>query len=477
MLLDAADDDSAVLVEASSGRVVTAKDIRERAASFPGDRRRLVFLLADGTLESAVWFVALLEAGQPVALIDSGQSLSTLSDLIGRYRPECIVDPANNYLRTTGPSYRGRLVHADLWQALDDGAEPHLDLAVLLTTSGTTGSPRLVRLSTANVHTNALQIGASLCITAEDRGVTALPLFYSFGMSVLTSHAVAGSPVIVTRSSVLEESFWSDLVRYEVSFLPGVPTTYSMLKRSGFERRELPRLRALIQAGGRLNPDLVTSFHNEMQRRNGRFFVMYGQTEASPRISCLPPDRLLEKLGSVGIALPGGELSIRDHDGAELAAGLIGEVTYSGPNVMMGYADSREDLGRGVSHGSVLATGDLGYLDAEGFLYLTGRLKRICKLAGSRVSLDEIETLAARLVRGKGSIAAIDGGDDTGVDLFGAELGDRILQQLRSSLARSLRIPPKLIHVHSIEAMPLLTNGKVDYAGLARMRLAEECRE
>lgn len=472
MLLDEVDDARTVLVDAFSGRVITAEEIRARAVGFPGDRRRLAFLIADGTAESALWFLALLEARQPVALIDPGHSWPVVSALIAHYRPEFIVDPAGNHLQMFLASPRaahGRLVQAGVWLARNDGPELHVDLAVLLTTSGSTGSPKFVRLSAANVRTNAEQIGASLGITADDRGVTGLPLFYSYGMSVLTSHALAGSPVVTTQLSVLDEPFWSDLLRYEVSFLAGVPTTYAMLKRLGFDRRGLPSLRALTQAGGRLAPDLVTFFHCEMSRRGGRFFVMYGQTEASPRMSCLPSDRLPEKLGSVGLALAGGELSIRRDDGTPLASGLIGEVIYRGPNVMMGYADSRDDLTLGATYGSVLATGDLGYLDDEGFLYLTGRSKRICKLAGSRVSLDEIEIIATRIVHAGAQIAAVDGGDEAGVSLFAAELDDTATRQLRGSLAGHLRVPPKLINVYSIEAMPLLPNGKIDYAALTRI--------
>ena len=328
-----------------------------------------------------------------------------------------------------------------------------------------------MRLSAANIQTNAKQIVDSLGITADDRGVTALPLFYSFGMSVLTSHALVGSPVLVTAGSVLEEPFWSDMVRYEVSFLPGVPTTYAILKRLGFERRDLPRLRALTQAGGRLAPELVSFFHTVMARRGGHFFVMYGQTEASPRISCLPSERLPEKLGSAGIALAGGQLSIRSQDGDELALGEVGEVIYQGQNVMMGYAECRDDLALGATQGTILATGDLGYLDDEGFLYLTGRSRRICKLAGTRVSLDEIETIASEILCGTSQIAAVDGGD-AGVSLFAMNLDSRAAASLRRGLANRLHVPPKLIEVCRVDTIPLFPSGKTDYATLKRLHAA-----
>ncbi len=433
--------------------------------------------MADGTADSAHWFLALLEARHPVALIDSGIAWPMIADLIDRYRPDLLVDPAGKHSRELASSpqgARGRLTERTVWLASDGGPEPHTDLAVLLTTSGSTGSPKFVRLSSNNIRVNAEQIVDSLGITADDRGVTALPLFYSFGMSVLTSHALAGSPVLVTAASVVEESFWSDLVRYEVSVLPGVPATYSMLKRLGFDRRDLPRLRALIQAGGRLDPELVTFFHRVMTRRGGRFFVMYGQTEASPRISCLPSERLPEKLGSVGLPLPGGKLAIRGKDGGEVGAGTTGEVVYRGPNVMMGYAESRDDLALGDTCAAVLATGDLGYLDDEGFLYLTGRSNRICKLAGGRVSLDDIEIMSAWILRGEAQVAAVDGGD-LGVSLFTTALEPAAID-LRHALARELRVPPKLIVVCAVDRIPQLPNGKTDYAALERLVRAGEAK-
>src|SRR5664280_2877573 len=363
MLLDDLDNACLILLEAPSGQVVTAGTIRDRAAQISQTQRGLVFLMADGTAESACWCLAMMEARHPLALIDPGNAWPIMAGLIDQYRPDLIVNPDGKHLgrlMSSPQGARGRLVEPTVWLASECGPEPHEDLAVLLTTSGSTGSPKFVRLSSTNIRTNAEQIVNSLGITADDRGVTALPMFYSFGMSVLTSHALAGSPVLVTAVSVLEESFWSDLVRHEVSFLPGVPATYAMLKRLGFDRRDLPRLRALTQAGGRLAPELVSFFHRVMTRQGGHFFVMYGQTEASPRMSCLPSERLPERLGSAGLALAGGELSIRGQNGDELVAGEVGEVIYRGPNVMMGYAESREDLALGATHGAVLATGDLG---------------------------------------------------------------------------------------------------------------------
>ncbi|WP_295448937.1 AMP-binding protein [uncultured Thiodictyon sp.] len=470
MLLDHLDSDHEVLIEASSGNVVTVGAIRDRGEPIGEMPRGLAFLLADGTMDAAFWFLALLEARFPVALIDAGSEWPTVARLIDRYRPDMIIDPAGRHLgehlaSPLGPS--GRIIEQSVWLASEFGPELHGDLAVLLTTSGSTGSPKFVRLSSANIRANAEQIVHSLGIIETDRAVTVLPLFYSFGMSVITSHALAGSSVLVTSSSVIEEAFWSSLHRHGVTFLPGVPTTYTMLKRLGFESRELPKLRALIQAGGRLAPTLIGFFHDVMARRGGQFIVMYGQTEASPRMSCMPSTNLPTKLGSVGLAMRGSEFVVCSPGGEELATGQVGEVVYCGPNVMMGYAEGRDDLTLGATHGRVLVTGDLGYLDDEGFLYLTGRSKRICKLAGSRVSLDEIEQIAGGLSVVPREIIAVSC-DDEKVVLFATGIDPAEASDLRKGLAAQLRVPPMLIEVRTIAAIPLLPSGKPDYTGLAR---------
>lgn len=469
MLLDHLQDEAVVLIGAASDSVVTAGAIRERAALLATLPPGLVFLLADASLEAMTWLHATIEAGLPTALLDAGGDPASILGLLERYRPDIVIDPGRQRLGLLqdGPAAReGQSPLPDLWCAAEPGPALHPDLAVLLTTSGSTGSPKFVRLSRANIRTNAEQIVHSLGITSDDRGLASLPLFYSFGMSILTSHALAGSPVVLPGGSVIEPSFWADVERCGVTIMPGVPTTYSMLKRLGFEGRRLPALRALIQAGGRLSVDLIEHFHSVMTSRGARFFVMYGQTEASPRISCLPSERLPEKLGSVGPALTGGVLTIRGADGSELSAGDPGEIYYRGPNVMMGYAESRADLALGDTHGDVLATGDLGYLDEDGFLFVTGRSKRICKLAGSRVSLDDVEVMASKRLGTHTQVAAVDADDKVAVVLTHIDPGRAA--ELRRELANQLHVPPNLVLVQVLDAMPLLPTGKPDYSSITQ---------
>ena len=257
------------------------------------------------------------------------------------------------------------------------GAEPlvvpHPDLAILLTTSGSTGSPKFVRLSTRNVTSNATAIATALRIDRQERAVTSMPLHYSYGMSILNSHLIAGASVIITDASVLEPRFWEDLRQHEATSLAGVPYTYQMLERIGFDPADQPTLRSMTQAGGKMPEPLTRRFADRLAAHGIGLYVMYGQTEAAPRIAVLPAERLDDKVGSAGVALPGGALTIDGPDGPTDAPDVSGEVVYTGANVMMGYADGRADLSVGDVHGDTLRTGDLGHLDADGYLFITGR--------------------------------------------------------------------------------------------------------
>jgi acyl-CoA synthetase (AMP-forming)/AMP-acid ligase II len=319
-----------------------------------------------------------------------------------------------------------------------------------------------VRLTWRNVESNARAIIEALGIGPDERAIASLPFHYSYGLSVLNSHLVAGGSVLVTDASVIEPRFWALFDEWRCTSFAGVPYTYEILLRTGFEKRALPSLRTMTQAGGRLHPDHVERFHRWMIARGGRLFVMYGQTEATARIACLPPELLPFKRGAAGRAIPGGELAIESETGSTVSG--TGEVVYRGPNVMMGYATERADLARGDELGGVLRTGDLGYLDEDGILFITGRAKRIAKVFGLRVNLDELEGM----LRARGPVAAV--GAENSIHLhceFGCEAE---FSALAREMAAKLRVNHSAFRFVRVSALPLTANGKVDYPKLQGLR-------
>ncbi|MER6003039.1 AMP-binding protein [Nonomuraea angiospora] len=382
-------------------------------------------------LTSVLRYLAAWRSGRPIALLDPDLAPGALAELVGRFRPAALL--GFTHAADGSPPPRR------------DVPEPHPDLAVLLATSGSTGNPKLVRLSRQAVLANATAIATALAIVPDEIAPTSLPLHYSYGLSVLNSHLIVGATVMLTEAGLLERSFWTHLDAHRCTSLAAVPYQYEMLRRLRYDRSEHPALATLTQAGGRLGQDLVQEFAGQADR----FFVMYGQTEATARIAVLPPDRLADKPGSAGPAIPGGRLTVDE-----------GEVVYHGPNVMMGYAETAADLARGDDLGGVLRTGDLGRLDSEGFLYLTGRLKRIAKIFGVRVNLDDVE----RLLRGSVPVAATSGDDRVTVWAEGLDAAGRA--GLARKLGAELRVHWSGFDVRAVDSLPLLATGKIDYRAL-----------
>lgn len=453
------------LISATSGEVVSYRDLGERGRELVealGREKGLLFLFSRNDVFSVAAYTGALEAGHAVALVD-GQGASGLrADLAIAYRPRWLAGPTGigEQLGAHGVPVAA-VLPADGGEFVRTGypspVRLHPELAVLLATSGTTGSRRFVRLSARNVRANAESIAEYLGLTPDERPITSLPLHYSFGLSVLNSHLVAGAAVVLTGESVVQRSFWDTFHAHGCTCVAGVPFTYQLLERVGFRDMDLPTLRTLLQAGGALDLRLTRAYGEHMAARGGRFFVMYGQTEATARIAYVPPERLAEKLGSAGVPVPGGRLWI-DADGARTSRGqAAGEVVYEGLNVMLGYASGPEDLAAGDELHGMLRTGDIGYIDDDGFLYLVGRSKQITKIFGLRVNLDEVEVL----LREHGP-AAVVGGEDClwAFCAFGTE--ERVAEVARS-LARLYRLHPSSLRFRRVEAIPTTESGKIDY--------------
>ncbi len=363
-----------------------------------------------------------------------------------------------------------------------DGASVplHPELAVAMPTSGSTGAARLVRLSGTNLHANARSIADVLHLDASDRAITSLPLHYSYGLSVLHSHLAVGASVVLTDASVVDDCFWDDVHRHGVTTLAGVPHTFDLLAAAGADRLSAPSLRLVTQAGGRMSTQRVLEQAAIAARHGHEFAVMYGQTEATARMTVLEPAFVASHPHSVGRAVPGGSIELRPHPAFGLptpqtsetsGATLTGEIVYRGSNVMLGYATSPADLALGRTIDE-LHTGDIGRFDHDGFLEIVGRASRIVKPFGVRVDLDGFE----HRLNAAGLSTVVTGDDDIIVvaprsDPTTPHQSEPATRQapvleIARAVARGADIPERCLIVLPPGDVARLPNGKPDLAGL-----------
>lgn len=390
--------------------------------------RNLGFILCRNRLGALAAYVSMMNTENVPLLLSADMDRELLEELLATYHPGFVCCPDDmgdemgavlNRLqdRSTSKQENGREqfgakaempwhdeagLQEPVLNCLDyvflrtswEKTELHDSLALLLTTSGSTGSPKLVRQSMTNVVSNAAAIAEYLELDETERPITMLPMNYTYGLSVINSHLLVGATILMTESSYAQKPFWDFFKDQKATSMAGVPFTYEILKKLRFFRMELPSLRYMTQAGGKLLPELHREYAEYAKNSGKRFYVMYGQTEATARMAYLPCERSLEKYGSMGIAIPGGEFSLIDVNGDPITdEDVVGELVYRGPNVTLGYAERLDDLKKGDERNGLLVTGDMAKRDAEGFYYIVGRKKRFLKIYGNRVNLDECERM------------------------------------------------------------------------------------
>ncbi|MFF2390549.1 AMP-binding protein [Agromyces sp. NPDC058104] len=467
----------------AQGRVVDYAELRDRVARRRdelGTTRRLVMTEAGNALEPVVTYLAALEGGHPVLFVPpegDDTARRNRAALVERFDPDVIA-------RTDAHDADGPRWTLDERRA-GTRHELHPELALLASTSGSTGSPKLVRLSADNLRSNAAAIAEYLRLSPADRAATTLPLQYCYGLSVVNSHLLSGASLLLTERSVTDEDFWQEASEHRITSFAGVPYTFELLEAGGFGDRELPSLRYLTQAGGRLAPEAVRRIAALGERRGFELYVMYGQTEATARMAYLPPELAATAAGAIGRPIPGGRLRIdplggaddgsdgsdpASHDGAGAGApaegsrtGMVdgtGELVYEGPNVMLGYAEAPADfaLGRTVHE---LRTGDLARRRDDGLFEIVGRANRFAKVFGLRIDLDRVERLLA-----EEGVTARAATDDERLLVFATS--ERAVARARERAATLTGLPPHVVAGYAVAEFPRTSSGKPDTAALVR---------
>jgi len=389
------------------------------------DTKQLIAIEMTSTLESIVAYLSCLKNEHPVLMVDPVIKDDKKNIIYEKYKPNFIFkqDKLLSFYSKKHNLYE--------------------KLALLLPTSGSTGSTKYVRLSKKNIYANTQAICEYLPLSHTDRTITNLPLHYSYALSILHTYLNVGASIVLSSEPITSKEFWDIFEKMECSNFNGVPFHYEILSRLRITKKTFPKLHFLTQAGGKLNQRYVVEFAKWAKEQNKQFFIMYGQTEATARISYLSADKTLLKPSSIGGAIPNGKLSL-----------LNRELIYQGDNVMLGYATSLEDLTQGDLLHSILHTGDLANKDEDGDFYIVGRLKRFIKLYGHRVNLDEIEQ---SFKTNKFDVVVV--GKDDAITVFTKD----DLQNLKNFIALEFRSYKRVIKIQQIDHFIVKSNGKIDY--------------
>ena len=428
-------------------------------------RRCLVFILCRNSIGAVIGYTSCLNNRVVPVLLNADLEQDLLDNLLVLYKPAYIWTPNDR-----SPSFPGMECVLSKWEydllrtdypeeyALND------DLCLLLTTSGSTGSPKLVRQSYRNVESNARAIVEYLHLDDGERPITTLPMNYTYGLSIINSHLMVGATILLTDKSLMQKGFWGLFKDAGATSFGGVPYTYEILDKLRFARMSLPSLRYMTQAGGKLSKELHRKFAEYAEQSGVRFVVMYGQCEATARMGYLPPEKALEKCGAMGIAIPGGEFRLVDDNGNTIDTPYTpGELVYSGENVTLGYAQSGEDLILGDERNGVLFTGDVAQRDEDGYYYIVGRKKRFLKIYGNRVNLDEVERMIKEQFP---QIDMVCSGVDDHMFLF---LTDETKQdEVKSFISMKTGLNPAAFRTVVIDGIPRNDSGKILYKELEK---------
>lgn len=428
-------------------------------------KRSLVFSFCHNVAGSLAGYFSFLSNNIVPVLLDMHIEEELAKNLISIYKPTFLYVP--KAMREKYNDFTCILEKYDYCLLQTNFSVEHNlypELALLLTTSGSTGSPKFVRQSYNNIQANAESIAQYLELDETERPITTLPMNYTYGLSIINSHLLVGATILMTDYSLMENGFWEFFKKEEATSFGGVPYTYEILKKLRFFRMDLPSLRTMTQAGGKLPPQLHKEFAEYAKEQGKKFVVMYGQTEATARMAYLPAERSLEKYGSMGIAIPGGKFTLVDVEEQPITeSDITGELIYEGTNVTLGYADCLEDLQKGDERHGRLVTGDMAKMDEDGFFYIVGRKKRFLKIYGNRVNLDEVERMLKTKFDGYDFACA---GVDDQLYAFVTTPDEEVKVEVKKFLSEKTGLNHKAFTVQYIEQIPKNEAGKTLYIKL-----------
>jgi long-chain acyl-CoA synthetase len=386
--------DCTALIDDNNKIKISYKDIRNnsKALSKKVKNKKLILIIAENTLGSILSYIYAVINNYIIIFVDSNLKKNEINKTINNYKPNFIVtnEKKLSILNRKYSKIFNTFKNVYFFKTNYKICKCHKKLSLLLPTSGTIGNNKYVKLSSNNIYQNTISIIKYLKISKKDVAITNMPYFYSYMLSVLNTHLQKGAKIVITNKTIIQKEFWKIFYDKKISSFNGVPYAYEIIDRIGYNKIFTKNLRYITQAGGKLDKSILLKISKLAEKKNKQFFSMYGQTEASPRISYLNPKFAIKKAGSIGKAIPNTKMWIEIKRKKIKKPYTKGNIFFSGKNIMLGYAKNYQDLSK-ISKINSLDTGDIGFFDIEGFYFITGRSSRYIKLYGNRIDLDEIE--------------------------------------------------------------------------------------
>ena len=420
----------------------------------------LVFILGANDLESLVCYLAAIRKGCVALLLSPDIEEDYLLNLTSTYKPKYIWAPFSTTPNLSLSHSQQQTFNS--YNLLSSTYNLNLpsSLALLLTTSGSTGNPKLIRISKKNLETNTSSIVEALNLERSDRAITTLPMNYSYGLSIINTHLQIGATLIMNSYPISSREFWDYAKKTKATSMGGVPFTYEILSKFNSKFISESSLKKFTQAGGKLSREKVLEIFELVDGIGGTFIVMYGQTEATARISTLPHKLIKGHPDSIGRPIPKGKIVLVDEFGGEISAPFQnGELRYVGPNVCLGYAERLEDLYSPDNNNGSLDTGDIAYVDADGLFFISGRKNRFVKLFGVRTNLDDIEHALSQA-----GFTCICHQKNDKLLIFTTDV--EMLQSINDYVKSLYKLPLNAFSTIAIKSIPRSDSGKVLYANL-----------
>lgn len=457
-------DQAKTAIRDDSGYTLTYQEVCDAVNEFETLNlpRCVIFCLCESCAGSLVGYLSFLNNGQVPLLLSANMDEDLRKNLEQAYLPSYYWIPKRKAEEIAGEI----LLSAWGYVLLRTGNAPyplHERLSMLLTTSGSTGSPKLVRHKYGNLEANAVNVAKAFSWACDENGICDLPMNYTMGLNVINSYLVTGASVLMVKANLMDPEFWKFIKEQGGTSFTGVPFSYEVMRRIGFDKMDLPELHTLAEGGGKLTDKMFKWIAAFCKNNGKRFCATFGTSETSARMAFLNPVMALEKIGSIGKPIPNGEMflvdEIQNEDGS-----ATGELAYRGPNVTMGYALCKEDLVKGDEFCGEYHTGDIAKRDAEGYYYIIGRKGRFLKLFGLRVSLDETERI---LKTRYPNVDFVCTGDDKRMNIFVTEA--KVKGEVISFISEKTNIHNSAFKAFVIDEIPRNEYGKVRFAELDKM--------